>query len=100
MVLRDVLQAVESAQGPITLVELSRRLGLDPGVLEGMLQHWERKGRLVISSSSAMTCDMDCASIQCACGTGAGSSCCPFIARLPRSYSAVVQTAGAPLNVD
>ncbi len=98
--LRDVLQAVQSAQGPVTLVELSRRLSLDPGVLDGMLQHWERKGKLMINAGSAVACDLDCATIECTCGTGTGSSCCPFIARLPRSYSAVVQTADVQLNVD
>lgn len=98
--LRDVLQAVESAQGPVTLVELSRRLAIDPGVLDGMLQHWERKGKLTLSAGSAVACGADCATIECTCGTGVANSCCPFIARLPRSYSAVIQTADVQMNVD
>lgn len=87
--LRDVLQAVESTQGSITLIELSRRLNIDPGVLDGMLQHWERKGKLTINAGSAMACDMNCAA-SCGCSAGSSGSCCPFIVRLPRSYSAVV----------
>ncbi|MCZ2114450.1 MAG: FeoC-like transcriptional regulator [Anaerolineae bacterium] len=85
--LRDVLRAVESTQGSITLVELSRRLNIDPGVLEGMLQHWERKGRLVLNSGTATACNLNCAT-ECACSAVAAGACCPFVVRLPRSYSA------------
>jgi len=98
--LRDVLQAVETTQGPITLAELSRRLNIDPGALDGMLQHWERKGKLVLNSGSAVACNMDCATIQCACSMGAGGACCPFVARLPRSYSPANGTAGVQANVE
>lgn len=87
--LRAVLQAVETASGPITLAELSRQLGIDPDVLDGMLQHWARKGRLVLEGRSAGVCSADCAALTCACGGGFSGSCCPMIARLPRSYSVV-----------
>jgi hypothetical protein len=44
--LRDVLRAFEQAQGPISLDDLSRQLGVDRGTLEAMLDFWVRKGRL------------------------------------------------------
>ena len=50
--LREVLRAVESAGGPITLNELSRQLSIDPGVLDGMLAHWSRRGKLMIDAET------------------------------------------------
>ncbi|MCX7791583.1 MAG: FeoC-like transcriptional regulator [Chloroflexaceae bacterium] len=44
--LHQVLQALETASGPVSLDELSRQLGIDPGVLEDMIAFWVRKGRL------------------------------------------------------
>lgn len=43
----NVLREVEVAQGPLTFGELSRRLNIEPGVLEAMIQFWVRKGRLI-----------------------------------------------------
>ena len=54
--LREVLQAVESAEGPITLSELSRQLNLDPRVLDGMLEHWSHRGKLVVDNGAATVC--------------------------------------------
>jgi hypothetical protein len=44
--LREVLRAFEQAQGPMSLDDLSRQLGVDRGTLEAMLDFWVRKGRL------------------------------------------------------
>jgi len=86
MLLR-VLQAVQAADGPITLNELSRTLGIAPDPLAGMLAHWARKGRLAVDGQGAATA---CAGGSCAavgaCGGCAGVAGCPFVARLPRSY--------------
>ncbi|HMT21910.1 MAG TPA: FeoC-like transcriptional regulator [Promineifilum sp.] len=54
--LLKVLQAVESADGPVTLTELSRRLNIAPSALEGMLGYWAGKGRLVVDGRSAAAC--------------------------------------------
>lgn len=94
--LRDVLQAVETAEGPITLSELSRRLNIDRGVLDAMLDHWSRKGKLFIDTSSETACaGSEARPNGCSCGSGASSESCPFMARMPRSYkvnlSAVVE---------
>ena len=86
MLLR-VLRAVENADGPITLTELSRRMSIDPGALEGMLAYWAQRGRLVVEGRSAAACAGGCATAGCACGSCAGLSGCPFSARLPRAYA-------------
>ena len=86
--LREVLQAVESAQGPITLNELSRQLHLDPRVLDGMLEHWSRRGKLVVDSGAAMACAGGLMGQgRCSCGSAVAGDGCPFVARLPKSYA-------------
>lgn len=44
--LYQVLEAIEQANGPVSLDELSRRLKIEAGALEGMIAFWVRKGRL------------------------------------------------------
>lgn len=85
--LRELLNLLETAGGPVSLPELSRRLDLDAGVLAGMLDYWVRKGRLIVDDRSAAACA--CSTAGCGCGTCAGSAGCPFIARLPKSYRLV-----------
>ena len=50
--LRELLRLVETAEGPISLSDLARQLGVDAAVLDGMLQHWVRQGRLVVEGGS------------------------------------------------
>lgn len=84
--LREVLQAIEAADGPITLNELSRRLDIDPGVLDGMLSHWSRRGRVTVDTRVGVACAGSPASGGCSCGSGGSGVACPFVARLPRAY--------------
>jgi hypothetical protein len=84
--LRDVLQMIESADGPLSLAEMSRALGVDPAALEGMLDYWARKGRLRIDERSGAACSVDCATAACSCGSCRGMTGCPLVARLPRSF--------------
>ena len=44
--LRQVLQELEMAQGPISLEELSLRLDIDRDALRGMIEFWVRRGQL------------------------------------------------------
>lgn len=85
--LREVLQAVEAAEGPITLNELSRRLQLDPRVLDGMLEHWSRRGKLVVDGVTGTACAGNMTPASCSCGFAADRASCPFLVRLPKSYS-------------
>ncbi len=82
--LKQVLQEVEAAQGPLDLNELSRRLNVERGALDGMVQFWIRKGRLVD--------DLDESDSACATTTGSCSGCsgpqgCPYTLTMPRTYS-------------
>ncbi len=86
MLLR-VLQAVRAAEGPITLNELSRSLGIAPGPLAGMLAHWARQGRLVVDGQGEAHACSGSGAMRGGCGGCAGVEECPFVARLPRSYS-------------
>ncbi len=82
--LRQVLQAFEEARAPRTLSQLARELDLPPGMLEGMIDHWVRKGRLRETGSGP------------ACTTCGRSAGCPFIAKMPRSFELVTGDEDAP----
>jgi hypothetical protein len=53
MVLRQILRELERSSGPVCLNDLSRKLGVEPGALEGMISFLERKGRLKKASGVA-----------------------------------------------
>lgn len=81
--LREVLQAIETADGPVHLGALSQQLGIDRSALEGMIDYWVRKGRLQARQAE----DSVCAPASGHCGGGCtGAAACPFIARMPKSY--------------
>lgn len=83
--LRKVLHEVESARTSLDLNELSRRLDVDRSVLDGMIQFWVRKGRLVDNAASAGQATAACAAHGCGgCGGGQG---CPFPVQMPRTIS-------------
>jgi len=83
--LSEILQAVASAKGPLSLRRLSKQLGVEPSALEGMILYWVRKGRIRIEAESPQTATA-CASGHC------GLSCpgptrCPFFIQLPDMVS-------------
>jgi len=82
--LRQVLQAFEEARAPRTLSQLARELDIPPGMLEGMIDHWVRRGKLR-ETGSGPACTT--------CGQGAS---CPFIAKMPRSFELVTEGEDAP----
>ena len=85
--LRDLLRLVETAEGPISLADLGRQLGVDAAVLDGMLQYWVRKGRLVMDGrAGSVACSGGCTSMGGGCGSCSGVASCPFMARLPVTY--------------
>jgi DNA-binding Lrp family transcriptional regulator len=83
--LTQVLTEIQQANGPITINELSRRLGIESSALQGMIDFWVRKGRLRDDDAAVAE--------EGACGGGScgdncfGLSACPFTAKMPRSYS-------------
>ena len=80
--LRQVLQAFEQADTSLRLDALSRELGIAPGLLEGMIDHWVRKGRIREVHDALPD---GCTSCH---GCGVRSEC-PFVTRPPRRYALV-----------
>jgi hypothetical protein len=75
--LRQVLNAFEAADQPCTLGQLARELDVSPGVLDGMIQHWVRRGKLRPTHGAS------------ACNTCGGATECPFIMQMPPTYELV-----------
>ncbi|MBE0690266.1 MAG: hypothetical protein IH587_09125, partial [Anaerolineae bacterium] len=44
--MRAVLDQFAATSGPVSLAEMAQRLALEPGILEGMIAYWVRKGKL------------------------------------------------------
>lgn len=83
--LQLILQEIESAGGTVNLADLSRKLDVEPGALEGMLEFWVRKGRLRSSRQGGNFC-----SASAACGGSCGGiQGCPFVIQMPHTFSLV-----------
>ena len=72
--LRDVLTLFETAERPLTINEMARRLEITPGMLESMIDYWVRKGKL-----------RDASTVR-SCNTCGGAEGCPFVGKMPRRY--------------
>ncbi len=83
-----VLHEVEAARAPLDLSELSRRLDVERSVLDGMIQFWVRKGRLVEDAATAGQATMACAAHGCGSGCS-GAQGCPFMMKMPHTISLV-----------
>lgn len=87
--LKQVLELFEFSPQPLSLPEMARILGVEPGMLEAMIEYWVRKGKLREAGDTAGSCVL--------CGSRTE---CPFVVRLPRRYELATglppQTDGAP----
>jgi hypothetical protein len=83
-VLKQVLDAIETATGPVHVGELSQRLGVERSALEGMIAYWVRKGRLLDSDAAGTACVPTIGHCGASC---TGVMDCVFIAKMPKSYS-------------
>ena len=81
--LNQVLYEIETAQRPITLQELSHKMGIDLSALEGMLLFWVRKGRIQ-NDDEGDSCESKLGSCGLSCS---GTENCAFIAKMPKTYS-------------
>lgn len=86
--LQQVLEALETATGPVSLTELSRELGIERGALEGMIAFWVRKGRL--QDSAGLVCGGSCG------GCGAAPGGCAFNRSAPRTITLLERGTKAP----
>jgi hypothetical protein len=83
--LRRVLTAFEETGEPRSLNDMARELEVTPGMLQGMIEYWVRRGRLREAGSTFSNCQT--------CGTADG---CPFVVRMPRRYELADSEAPQP----
>ena len=82
--LKKVLHAIESANGPVHVAELSRQLGIERSALEGMIAYWVQHGRLQDDSAPQDACG----TMAGHCGpTCSGTATCAFVVKMPKSYA-------------
>jgi hypothetical protein len=95
--LRRVLREIEALRGPINLYDLARRLEIEPGALEGMIDFWIWKGRLKDNRSGVTAAEVACSGAVCS-RSCPGPQDCPFVVRMPRTLSVVLspQDKGTP----
>ncbi|MBN2048104.1 MAG: hypothetical protein JW750_09695, partial [Anaerolineaceae bacterium] len=85
--LGKILKEIESADGVISLEQLSQKMGVQSSALEGMIEMLIQRGKLEVVDSQADDCESgDCCGSKpsaCAsCGTGGE---CPFLLRYPKT---------------
>lgn len=84
--LKVVLQAFETADGPLSLQELSAPLGIESGLLQEMVDFWVRQGRLRVVGATEGTV---CSTTGCVACSPAGPISCPQVFNAPARYEAV-----------
>ena len=86
--LQQVLKELESAQGQVNLDDLSRKLGVERGALEGMISFLVHKGRLRddFLACAGGNCGASCSGVQS----------CLLMTKLPRSFSLVSDVTESP----
>ena len=89
--LHQVLQEIEAAQGSINLNELRQKLFIERSALEGMIEYWVRKGRIKDDEREQEQIFAACQPGNCSSGGGCpGPQSCPFIMKMPRTYSLIL----------
>lgn len=76
--LREVLNRFEDQAVPVSISRLAHDMGLDVGIVRGMIGYWVRKGRLREVGVQTAACQT--------CGT---HGACPFVVSLPVYYELV-----------
>lgn len=88
--LEQVLREIEASQGTINLNDLAYKLGLERSALAGMIEFWIRKGRLKVDDWELEEfCEM-CSGAACG-GSYQGPQGCPFVMKMPRTFSLIYQ---------
>ncbi|PID86034.1 MAG: hypothetical protein CSA11_11490 [Chloroflexi bacterium] len=75
--LRQVLMAFEKTNGSLSMAQLAQDLDVSPEQLNGMIQHWVRKGKIREVQELS-----ECGN----CGSGDDEASCAFVMEMPRSY--------------
>jgi hypothetical protein len=82
--LKRVLDEIQSARGPISVAELSRRLDVEQSALEGMIDFWIQKGRL--RADLFLSTPASCASDECDTSCPQATNC-NLMTNPPRTFS-------------
>ena len=81
-----ILEEIKEAGSAVNLEELSRRVGVQPSALEGMIDYLVRQGKLKDDAASPAEVGPPCAAAGCG-GSCPGLRHCPFVAQMPRTFS-------------
>lgn len=90
--LTELLQMLQTSDQALTVSDLSRRMQVEPAVLEDLIAFWVRKGRIsdgVTHQNLASVCTGGSA-----CTTCGGAQTCAFVARVPKSYALTNRNRG------
>jgi hypothetical protein len=90
--LQAVLAALQSAESPLHVAELSRQLNIERSALDGMIAYWVRKGRLVVGDSAETVCSPTAGG----CGASCGVASCPFTAKMPKTVTVQLKQIDLP----
>ena len=85
--LHAILHEIETAPGPITLRELSRKLAVQPRALEGMIQFWVQKGRLAVEDAPGGVAEISVCGGKTCFRSCPGPARCPLVTTPPTSYT-------------
>ena len=88
--LNKVLQEIKFAQSALNLSDLSHKLGVERSALDGMIQFWVRKGRLRDDDADLAAAPGTCSPPSCG-GSCTGMAGCPFVVKMPKTYSITAQ---------
>jgi hypothetical protein len=88
--LRQVLRELESAKSAVNLNELSCKLDIERSALEGMIAYLVRKGKLQDDDQALAAAMGVCSSGSCG-GSCPGPQGCPYVVKMPRTFSLTSQ---------
>lgn len=83
--LTRILQEFDRETSPISLNDISQKLGIDRSALEGMIAYLVQKGKLRDDSQVQQAAVRSCQTGGCA--SCAGAQHCPFAVEMPRTFS-------------
>ncbi len=83
--LNQVLNEISSSKNGLNLNELSHKLDIDRSALNGMIEFWVQKGRLVNDDAIE---ENSCSPERGGCGAScSGVDGCSFVMEMPKTYS-------------
>jgi hypothetical protein len=85
--LHAILHEIQTASGPVTMQQLSRKLGVQPSALEGMIQFWVQKKRLVIDDGMGGASEISVCGGKTCFHSCPGPAQCPLVSKPLTTYT-------------